>query len=397
MENFAGESMRHRLLALEKRHLQRHLEPVNKGTEPWLEMSGHRLLNLSSNNYLGLATHPEVQSAAAKAALAEGCGAGSSRLIAGNSTLYHTLEKRLAQFKHVEATLVYTSGYSANVGVIPAMVGPGDVILGDELNHASIIDGCRLSRAEFLTYSHSNVGSLKSLMTTLDQQGHKGHRLVVTDTVFSMDGDIVLLPDLVDVCRQHNAILMVDEAHATGCIGPGGRGAVAHFGLEKSVPVAMSTLSKALGSFGAFVAGDALLREYLVNVSRSFIFTTALPPTVVAASLAALDILEQQPELVHQLQENGKYLRTGLQAMGFDTMASETHIMPIRVGDAAKTLEFSRRLRDQGVYAVAIRPPTVPPRSSRIRLSVMATHTREDLDFALSAFGKVGRSLNLIV
>jgi len=396
MENFAGESMRHRLLALQKRHLQRRLEPVRQGMEPWLEIGSHRFLNLSSNNYLGLATRPEVQAAAVKAAHTEGCGAGSSRLIAGTSPLNQTLEERLAQFKGVEATLVYTSGYTANIGVIPALVGPGDIILGDELNHASIIDGCHLSRAELLTYPHRDVEALSSLLMTLEQRGHRGHHLVVTDTVFSMDGDLAPLPELVDLCGRHNATLMVDEAHATGCIGPGGRGAVAYFGLEKSVPVAMSTLSKALGSFGAFVAGDALLREYLVNVSRSFIFTTALPPTVIAASLAALDILEQQPNLVHQVQENGKYLRNGLQGMGFDTMTSETHIVPVRIGDSAKTLEFAHRLREQGVYAVAVRPPTVPPRSSRIRASLMATHTREDLDFALSAFGKVGRALRLI-
>ncbi len=387
---------RERLRALERRHLLRHTRPLGSGAEPWAELNVRRVLNLSSNNYLGLAGHPLVRTAAAHAAESEGTGAGASRLIAGTGGPHEELEARLARFKGSEAALLFNSGYAANLAAIPALIGPGDVALGDELNHASIIDGCRLSRADYETYPHRDVEALAEALRGLDQSGHRGRRLVLTDTVFSMDGDIAPLPDIVDVCDRYGAILYVDEAHATGCLGPGGRGALAAFGLEGRAPVAMSTLSKAFGSFGAFISGETLLRDYLVNTARGFIYTTALPPAVVAASLAALDALEREPERVERLQENGRLLREGLQRLGFDTSSSETQIVPVLVGESATALEFAGRLVERGVFAVAVRPPTVPLGRARIRASVMATHTRADIELALTAFGEVGRELGLI-
>ena len=388
--------MHSRLDALKRRHLLRQVETVDSGQGPWVVVKGRQLLNLSSNNYLGLATHPEVYAACVEAAQEYGCGAGASRLISGTLPLHETLQKRLAGFKGTQTALLYTSGYAANLAVIPALARSGDAVFGDELNHASIIDGCRLSGASYSTYPHRDVNALESALQHLDRQGYKGRRLVVTDTVFSMDGDLAPLPELVSVCEKYDALLMVDEAHATGCVGPGGRGVVAHYGFEERVPVAMSTLSKALGSFGAFVAGDETLHDYLVNVSRGFMFTTALPPPVVAASIAALDVLEREPHMVTRLQENGDYLRQALQGLGFNTMSSETQIVPVLVGDAAKALELARRLREAGVFVVAIRPPTVPPGASRIRASVMATHTREDLDFAIDAFHTVRCDMGIV-
>lgn len=389
--------LRERLRALEKRHLLRETRPLADGAEPWGTVDGRRLLNLSSNNYLGLATHPEVRAAAAEAAQTQGAGSGSSRLIAGTSELHETLERRLAAFKGAESALLFNSGYTANTAAIPALVGPGDVVLGDELNHASLIDGCRLSRADYRTYPHRDAEALEAELRALDEGPKRNRRvLVVTDTVFSMDGDIAPLPALVALCERYGALLYVDEAHASGCIGPGGRGALAACGLEGRATISMSTLSKALGSFGAFVSGESVLREYLVNTARGFIFTTALPPAVVAASLTALDVLEREPERVERLQENGRYLREGLRRLGFDTLGSETHIVPLLAGESAVALDFAARLRERGVHAVAIRPPTVPMGAARIRASVMATHTTADLDLALAAFAEVGRELGLL-
>nr|BBH93083.1 8-amino-7-oxononanoate synthase [Thermogemmatispora argillosa] len=387
--------MRERLEALRTAQLYRRLRPELGSSEPWLERDGRRLLNLSSNNYLGLATHPALNAAASQASERYGCGAGSSRLIAGSSDLHAELERRLACFKGCESALLFNSGYVANIGVISALVGPGDLILSDALNHASIIDGCRLSRATCQVYPHSDSRAVARLLAEAQRSGHYRRKLVVTDSVFSMDGDVAPLEELIALCRQYGALLLVDEAHATGCLGPGGRGLLASIASDYEGVIAVGTLSKALGSFGAFVAGPALLTDYLVNVARPFIFTTALPPPVIAASLAALTLLEESPALVERLQANAAYLRRGLQALGFDTLTSSTHIVPVLVGDAGLALKMAARLQERGVLAVAIRPPTVPAGMARIRASVMAVHERSDLDFALEAFADVGRELGL--
>jgi 8-amino-7-oxononanoate synthase len=355
-----------------------------------VEVDGRRLLNLSSNNYLGLATEPSVRAAAAAAAAQYGAGSGSARLIAGTDALHRELEQRLAGFKGAEAVLLFGSGYLANLGLIPALVGPGDVVLGDELNHASLVDGCRLSRAEFCTYAHCEESDLRRVMIEAHRNESSGRTLVVTDTVFSMDGDRAPLDAIAGICDEWGAILYVDEAHATGCVGPGGRGLIEAYGLDGHPAIlTMSTLSKALGSLGAVVTGPRLMIDYFVNVCRTFLFTTALPPAVVASALAALDLVECEPNRVIALQRNAQLLRNGLQHLGFDTMHSDTHIVPILVGDAQETLAFAAALRERGVFVVAIRPPTVPAGQSRLRASVMATHSEDDITFALDAFAAV--------
>jgi 8-amino-7-oxononanoate synthase len=388
--------MADRLAEMRSHDLGRQLHVVAAGAEPWLEVEGRRLLNLSSNNYLGLASHPDVVAAAVRAAEDYGWGAGSSRLVAGTSPLHGELERRLARFKGAERALLFTSGYTANIGLIPSLVGPGDLILSDELNHASLIDGCRLSRAEIRTYPHRDVTMLAAALSEARGEEAARKRLVVTDTVFSMDGDLAPLAEIAELCVRHEAMLMVDEAHATGCIGPGGRGLVAELGVEGAVTASMSTLSKALGSVGAVVAGSGMLAEYLVGVARSFMFTTALPAPVVAASIAALDVLERDPGLVDRLRANGAMLREGLRDAGFDTLGSETHIVPVLVGESAAALRMADRLHDEGVFAVAIRPPTVPPGRARIRLSAMATHTVEDLTRAVETIARAGRELGIV-
>ena len=388
--------MQRRLETISSRHLLRHLAPLAHGAAPWIERDGHKLLNLSSNNYLGLADHPHMQEAAIAAIRAYGCGTGASRLITGTTPLHIQAEQRLAAFKKSERALLFTSGYHANMGVISSFVGHGDVVLSDELNHASIIDGCRLSGAERRIYPHNNTAALAQQLEELARAGHTGTRLVVTDSVFSMDGDLAPLAEIAALCRKYDALLVVDEAHATGCLGPGGRGLVAQLGLETEITASISTLSKAFGTIGAFVTCDSLVHEFLLNVARPFIFTTALPPADLAASLAALDILEADPELPTRLQHKAAFFRAGLQKLGFQTMASETQIVPLLIGDTTRTLAMAERLRAYGVYAVAIRPPTVPEGAARLRFSIMASHTEDDLAFALEGIARAGRELDMI-
>jgi 8-amino-7-oxononanoate synthase len=282
------------------------------------------------------------------------------------------------------------------MGVIASLIGPRDVILGDELNHASIIDGCRLSGATYRTYAHCDTAALANQLADLERTQHQGTRLVVTDSVFSMDGDVAPLAEIAQLCQRYEALLVVDEAHATGCLGPDGRGLVAQLDLAQTVTASIHTLSKAFGGSGACVCCSSLVKDYLINVARHFIFTTALPPASAAASLAALALLCAQPDLPVQLQQRAQFFRNGLQALGFQTMASETHIIPILIGDSAQTLTMAQALREEGVYAVAIRPPTVPMGAARLRFSVMATHTEDDLTFALNAIERVGQRLNLL-
>lgn len=384
------------LSSLQEKDLYRHLRTIEGAQDSWVMVDGRRVLNLCSNNYLGLASHPQVKEAAAQAIQQWGCGSGASRLICGNLSIHEALEHRLAVFKGTEAALLYNSGYTANLGIISALVSRDDFIFSDELNHASIVDGCRLSQAQVLVFPHNDLEALEKQLRQACGTGQARRKLIVVDGVFSMDGDLAPLPELVNLAERYESLLMVDEAHATGVLGPGGQGVVALFGLEKRLPIIMGTLSKALGGFGGFAAGSQELREFLINTSRSFIFTTALPPGVAASALTALDVLEANPSLPVKVQENARYLRHQLNKLGYNTLNSQTQIIPVLIGEAAHALKMSHLLLQEGVLATAIRPPTVPEGTCRVRITVMATHTQQDLDFALRAIEKAGRSLGII-
>ncbi|HSQ78645.1 MAG TPA: 8-amino-7-oxononanoate synthase [Nitrospirota bacterium] len=376
------------LLQLEKQHLLRRLTIVESCSGPYITLNGKRLLLLCSNDYLGLAGHPALREAASAAMEWYGFGSGASRLVSGTSVLHQELEQKISRFKGTEAALAFNSGYAANTGIIPAIAGEGDVILSDSLNHASIIDGCRLSKAEVKVYRHRDVAHVEDLL----KKSFSAHRmLIVTDGVFSMDGDIAPLPELASLAEQYGSLLMVDDAHATGVLGNTGRGTTEHFGLADRVPVQIGTLGKALGSFGAFAAGGRTLIEYLANRSRSFIFSTALPPMVCAASMAALDIVDREPERRENLRENRERFVQGLLSLGIPIADSETPIVPIMIGDSEKALLVGEKLLEYGIYAAAIRHPTVPEGSARIRTTVMATHTAEDIDNALGIFDRLKR------
>nr|MBO2477783.1 8-amino-7-oxononanoate synthase [Bacillota bacterium] len=342
-------------------------------------IDGREVVNLSSNNYLGLANHPRVREAAIKAIEEYGAGTASVRSIAGTMSLHVELERRLAAFKRTEAALVFQSGFTANAGTVAAILGKEDVIISDELNHASIIDGCRLSRAQIKIYPHRDVAALRRL---LEESRGARRVLVVTDGVFSMDGDIAPLPDIVAVAKEYGAITMVDDAHASGVLGTNGRGTVDHFGLHGQVDIQVGTLSKAIGILGGYVAGSKLLIDYLIQRARPFLFSTSHPPAVTAACLAALDILETEPELIQRLWDNARYFREGLADAGFDVSGSETPIIPVIVGEGDKAMRLSDRLFEEGVFAQGIAYPTVPRGKARVRTIVTAAHTRDDLDQA---------------
>jgi glycine C-acetyltransferase/8-amino-7-oxononanoate synthase len=359
---------------------------------PRVTLDGRPVLLLCSNNYLGLADHPRVRGAAAEAAMRWGAGAGASRLISGNMRPHRQLEERLADFKGYESALLFGSGYLANTGTIAALADRGEVIFSDELNHASIIDGCRLSRAETFVYPH---GDVEHLAWGLREAGERA-ALIVTDGVFSMDGDLAPLGELAALARDHSCRLMVDEAHATGAVGPGGRGSVAAAGLSGEVDVIVGTLGKALGSYGAYVCASRELTEYLLNTARSFIFSTAPPPPSVAASLAALELLESHPHRVERLTQNAATLRTALAAEGLAVGNSSTQIIPVEVGDAAPAMELCERALERGVFAQGIRPPTVPEGRSRLRFTVMATHRAGELERAAELVGAAARELGIV-
>ncbi len=380
-----------RLEELRESGLRRRLRLIESPQGPRVVLDGRPVLLLCSNDYLGLADSAEVRDAAAQAALRWGAGAGASRLISGNMAPHRKLEERLAAFKGYEAALLFGSGYLANVGAISALAGRDTVVFSDELNHASIVDGCRLARAETFVYRH---GDVEHLAWGLREAGERAS-LIVTDGLFSMDGDVAPLEGLVRLAREHGCRLMVDEAHATGAIGPGGRGSVAAAGLSEEVDLVVGTLGKALGSYGAYVCAGGELREYLLNTARSFIFSTALPPPVVAAALAALELLEAEPERVRHLSANAATLRAGLVAEGLTAGGGESQIVPLEVGDAGRTMELCERLLERGVFAQGIRPPTVPPGSSRLRFSVMATHEQADLREAARLTGEAARELGI--
>lgn len=358
------------------------LDPVH------VRQNGRTYLVLAANNYLGLTHCPAVRQAASAAALIYGTGSGGARLITGTCPLYEQLEQQIAAFKGTEAALVFNTGYMANVGVMSALAEPEDVIFSDELNHASIIDGCRLSRARIVVYRH---GDVRHLADCLQNTPCHGKRLIVTDGVFSMDGDIAPLPDIVQLARRYEAIVAVDDAHATGVIGPGGRGTAAYYHLENQIPVQIGTLSKALGSEGGFVAGSQELIEYLINRARSFIFSTALAPATVAAAAEALHQLSIQPDLVAKLQDNAAFVRSGLRSAGVTIAAGQTPIIPVMVGAAEAALRLSEELKNGGLLLSAIRPPTVPDGSSRLRLALSAAHEKTELGQAIE---KIAAAVN---
>jgi len=377
-----------RLDELKALGLSRRTRLVSGPQGPHVVLDGKPVVLLCSNNYLGLADHPRVRTAAAEAAMRWGVGAGASRLVSGTMTIHRRLEERLAAFEGRETALLFGSGYLANAGVVAALARPGDVVFSDALNHASIIDGCRLSRAEVFIYHHRDVEHLAWGIAQSERRG----ALIVTDSVFSMDGDVAPLEQIVELAERHQIRVVVDEAHATGTLGPGGRGALAEAGLEDQVDVIVGTLGKALGSYGAYVACDRAMSKYLVNAARTFIFSTALPPPATAGALAALEILEEEPRRVQKLATNAAALRTELEREGFDLQGSRTQIMPVVVGDAALAMRICESALSHGVFAQAIRPPTVPAGTSRLRLAVMASHRADELAGAARTIAQVARA-----
>jgi 8-amino-7-oxononanoate synthase len=363
--------------------LWRSLRSVTTAPTGRVLLDGRDVILLGSNNYLGLSVHPIVTEAAVTAARKYGTGASASRLMSGNCDLYTELESKIAKVKETEAALVFGSGYLANIGTIPVLAGDGDLILSDALNHASLIDGCRLSHATKQIYRHCDIEHLESLLT---QSTKFRRRLIVTDGVFSMDGDIAPLPEICALADRYDAMVMVDDAHSFGVLGEKGGGTVEHFGLENRGVIQMGTLSKAVGGLGGYVAGSADLINFLVNRARSFIFTTGLPPATLAAASAALDVIRSTPELRQRLSSNVLLLKNALLEKGFELLPSETQILPLILGAADVASRFAEALLSHGVYAPAIRPPTVPEGTSRLRLSVIASHTPEDLEIAVEGF-----------
>ncbi len=362
--------------------LSRRMRTVDGPQDSWITVEGKRALLLCSNNYLGLANHPALIEASQRAAAEFGVGSGASRLISGSMRLHHDLEERLAELKRCERALLFTSGYQANIGVIGALVGNSDAVFSDELNHASLIDGCRLSRARVHIYPHCDTEALAEQLRTSQAR----RKLIVTDSIFSMDGDTAPLRKICTLAEEHDAMVLVDEAHATGCIGPHGAGVVAAEGLQDRVTVQMSTLGKALGTFGAFVAARRPIIELLVNKARSFIFTTALPPPIVAAAHAGLDLAIRDAPRRRQLADNAAFLTQQLRQSGLPVGEGACHILPVLIGDSRRTMQLSEALLDSGVFVQGIRPPTVPNGTARLRITVMATHTTEDLRFAVKMF-----------
>jgi 8-amino-7-oxononanoate synthase len=382
-----------RLAELERLGLSRRLRMISGPQGPTVLLDGKPVLLLCSNNYLGLADHPKVREAAADAAMRWGVGAGASRLVSGSMTIHRRLEERLASFEGTEAALLFGSGYLANLGVIGALAGPGDVIFSDELNHASIVDGCRLSRAEVIVYRHRDI---EHLDWSLRRSGERrAGRLIVTDSVFSMDGDIAPLAHIAELAQIYGARVLVDEAHATGNVGPDGRGAVAAAGLEGEIDVVIGTLGKALGSYGAYACASSETIQYLINTARSLIFSTAPGPPAVAGALAALELIQERPHRVERLRSNARTLRRALSAEGFPVTDNEMHIVPLIVGGERDALRLCAEAIERGVFAQAIRPPTVPAGTSRLRLTAMASHTPGELRQAAQTLGSAARRLGL--
>ena len=379
---------------LKSQGLYNRIRTIGSPQGAWLVVDGKKVLNFCSNNYLGLANHPQLVAAAKKAADEMGVGPAAVRSIAGTTGLHLELEKRLAAFKGVEAAITFQSGFTANLATIPALVGKEDAIFSDRLNHASIIDGCRLSGAKIIPYEHCDVGSLESVVK--ENLSHYRRAIIITDGVFSMDGDVAPLDKIYEVARMYDILLMVDDAHGEGVLGKGGRGIVDHFSLHGKVDVEVGTLSKAFGVVGGVVAGNAIIVEWLRQRGRPFLFSSAVTAPDAAACLAALDLLEGSTELVDRLWENARYFKQEMKKLGFDTGLSTTPITPVMLGEAPLAQQFSRELFEQGVFAMALGFPTVPQGKARIRVMISAAHAKDDLDKGLEAFGKVGKKLGVI-
>lgn len=378
---------------LKEQGLYNNIPVIDSPMDGQVMIDGKRVINFCANNYLGLANHPRLKEAAKKAIDEYGIGPGAVRTIAGTMSLHEKLEQRLAEFKKAEAVVTLQSGFTANLATIPALVGKGDVIFSDRLNHASIIDGCRLSRAKIVAYAHSDVDDLRR---KIEETTDYNRRLIITDGVFSMDGDIAPLPELYEVANEHGIMLMVDDAHGEGVLGNGGRGIVDHFGLHGKIDVEVGTMSKAFGVMGGIVAGKQVIIDWIKQRGRPFLFSSAMTVPDVAACLEAVDILENSDELVTRLWSNAELLKNELHKMGFNTGHSETPIVPVILGEASVAQEFSKRLMDEGIFAMAISFPTVPQGTARIRVMNTAAHTQADLEEALAAFETVGKAMNII-
>lgn len=385
--------LKDKLAELEEQGLALHPRTLEGPTGARARFDGRDVINLASNNYLGLANHPRMNAAAAKAAAELGAGSGAVRTIAGTMAMHHELERSFAAFKHAEEALMFQSGFTANAGTVAAILDKEDVIVSDRLNHASIIDGARLSRAEIKVFEHKDAEHADALLAETARPGRR--QLLITDGVFSMDGDIAPLPALVEVAERRGAIMMIDDAHASGVLGTGGAGTVDHFGLHGRVDIQVGTLSKAIGVLGGFIAGPHQLIEWLVNRGRPYLFSTSTPPAVTAACLEALAILRDEPERLERLWSNTSMFKAGLHELGFDTGMSETPITPVITGDEEKTQAFAGRLFEEGVFTPAIVFPTVGKGMARVRTIVTADHTEADLGGALEVFGRVGDELGL--
>ncbi|TAK14761.1 MAG: glycine C-acetyltransferase [Acidobacteria bacterium] len=379
--------------ALKQQGLYRKLRILETGQDSTANFDGKKVVNLSSNNYLGLANHPKLIKAMVEATEKYGAGSGAVRTIAGTMSIHMELERRLAAFKHTEAVVVFQSGFTANAGTVSSILNKDDVIISDELNHASIIDGCRLSKAPIKVFPHKDIDAARKILKDLPPAQKK---LLITDGVFSMDGDLGPLPALCDLADEFGCIMMVDDAHASGVFGRNGRGTVDHFKMHGRVDIQVGTLSKALGSLGGYVAGTKDFIEFLYHRARPFLFSTSHPPGVAAACIAALDILEHEPELIDTLWDNTRFFKKGLESLGFNTGISESPITPVIAGEGALAMKLSDRLFQEGVFASGIAYPTVAKDKARVRTIVSAAHTREELQYALDVFKKVGREIGLI-
>jgi glycine C-acetyltransferase len=379
--------------SLRAQGIYRHLRILDGRQQATSSFDGKSVVNLSSNNYLGLTTHPKLVERALAALKEFGVGSGSVRTIAGTMAIHMELERRLAAFKHVEGVVVFQSGFAANAGTVSAILTKEDVIISDELNHASIIDGARLSRAAIKVFPHKNVAAARTILESLPREQRK---LIITDGVFSMDGDLGAVPDLCALAEEFGCIMMVDDAHASGVFGKNGRGTIDHFGMHGRVDIQVGTLSKAVGALGGYVAGSKTLIDFLYHRARPFLFSTSHPPSVTATCIAALDILEQEPAIIDRLWDNTKFFKAGLATLGFNTGLSESPITPVIAGEGSLAMKLSDQLFAEGVFAQGIAFPTVARDKARVRTIVTAAHTRDELQFALDKFAKVGKSLGLI-